>query len=185
MAFCHKCGRELPPVSAFCPACGTPVAVSGQATSPFMTSPQTSNVIANLATTGDRAVAVIIDTLITFIATIAFALPIGLLGAFGLGAFFAFFLGGFTILWWLVELVYFSFFEGTSGQTLGKQAVGIKVVDEVSQRPPPIAQALLRNILRIIDWLPFLYIIGFILVETQPYRKRLGDIVARTIVVRA
>ena len=63
--------------------------------------------------------------------------------------------------------------------------MGIKVVDEASQKPPPIEQAVLRNILRIIDWLPFLYIIGFILAETQPNKKRLGDIVARTIVVRA
>ena len=140
--------------------------------------------IANLATTGDRAVAVIIDTLILSVVSLAFALPIGLLGLFGLGIFPAFFFGTFTILWWLVWLVYFSFFEGTSGQTLGKQAVGIKVVDEASQKPPPIEQAVLRNILRIIDWLPFLYIIGFIFAETQPNKKRLGDIVARTVVVK-
>ncbi len=191
LAYCHKCGRELAPESAFCPACGTQVPKNVQTTTPTMT----SHVAANYATVGDRAVAVIIDSLILLVATVLFAIPIGLLaprfaipfllGVFGLGFFPAVFFGTFTLLWWLVWLVYFSFFEGTSGQTLGKQAVGIKVVDELSQRPPPIEQALLRNILRIIDWLPFLYIIGFILMETQPNRKRLGDIVARTVVVRA
>ena len=127
----------------------------------------------------------IVDTIILLVASIVFALPIGLLGAFGIGFFPSFFFGPFTLLWWLAWLVYFSFFEGTSGQTLGKQAVGIRVVDEGTQKPPTIEQALLRNILRIIDWLPFLYIIGFILVETQPNKKRLGDIVAKTIVVKA
>ncbi len=58
------------------------------------------------------------------------------------------------------------------------------MVDEVTERPPPIEQALLRNILRIIDELLF-YLVGFILIETQPNKKRLGDIVAKTIVVKA
>jgi uncharacterized RDD family membrane protein YckC len=184
LVYCHKCGKELPAESAFCPACGTPVAGRGPYSSVSMTSVQ-PGVVANLATTGDRAVAVIIDTVILTVVGLLFSLPLGLLGLFGLGIFPAFFFGSFTLLWWLIWLVYFSFFEGTSGQTLGKQAVGIRVVDEVSQRPPPIAQAFLRNILRIIDWLPFLYIIGLILVETQPNKKRLGDIVARTLVIKA
>ncbi len=126
-----------------------------------------------------------IDTLILSVASLIFAVPIGLLGAFGIGFFPSLFFGTFTLLSWLVWLIYFSFFEGTSGQTLGKQAVGIKVVDETTMKPPPLEQALLRNILRIIDWLPFFYIIGFILVETQPNKKRLGNMVARTVVVRA
>jgi uncharacterized RDD family membrane protein YckC len=149
-----------------------------------MIAPGTATIVANYATVGDRTVAVILDTIILLVASLVLAIPIGLLGAFGLGLFPLFF-GSFTLLWWLVWLVYFSFFEGTSGQTLGKQAVGIKVVDEVSQRPPPIGQAFIRNILRIIDWLPVLYLIGFILVETQPNKKRLGDIAARTVVIRA
>ncbi len=184
LAYCHKCGKELPAESAYCPACGTPVAGTGPSPT-FLRTPQSIQTLANLATSGDRAVAVIFDTIILFVASLVIALPIGILGAFGIGFFPSFFFGSFTLLWWLVWLVYFSFFEGTSGQTLGKQAVGIRVVDEGTQRPPSIEQALLRNILRIIDWLPFLYIIGFILVETQPNKKRLGDIVAKTVVVKA
>jgi len=156
-----------------------------ESSSTFLRTPHPVQTFANLATSGDRAVAVIVDTIILLVASLVFALPIGLLGAFGVGFFPSFFFGAFTLLWWLAWLVYFSFFEGTSGQTLGKQAVGIRVVDEGTQKPPTIEQALFRNILRIIDWLPFLYIIGFILVETQPNKKRLGDIVAKTIVVKA
>ncbi len=186
LAFCHKCGRELPPGAAFCPACGTPLAGTAEAVpSPPLGQTRPVQKLANYATVGDRAVAVILDTVILLIATSLFAIPIGLLGAFGTGAFPLFFFGTFTLLWWLVWLVYFSFFEGTSGQTLGKQALGIRVVDEVSQRPVTMERAVLRNILRIIDWLPFLYLVGFILVETQPGNKRLGDTLAKTIVVKA
>ncbi len=124
-----------------------------------MFSSQPPRVFGNLATTGDRFVAVLIDSIIIYAAVLLFAIPVGLFGNF-------------------------SFLEGTSGQTLGKQLVGIKVVDEVTERPPPIEQALLRNILRIIDELLF-YLVGFILIETQPNKKRLGDIVAKTIVVKA
>ncbi len=85
----------------------------------------------------------------------------------------------------MLALLYFTFFEGTTGQTLGKQAVSIKALDEVSKKPVNMERALLRNILRIIDWFPFFYLIGFILVETQPQKKRLGDTLARTIVVKA
>jgi len=135
-------------------------------------------------------VAIIIDYVIVAVVIFLFALPIGLAGVFGSGSFvpFGFF---FPFIWivfglleWLVGLLYFSFFEGTSGQTFGKQLVGIKVVDESTLRPPSIEQALVRTVLRIIDSL-FLYIVGFILVETQPNKKRLGDILAKTVVVKA
>ncbi len=137
-----------------------------------------------MATTGDRFVAVLIDSIIIYAAVLLFAIPVGLFGTFGFGFVFGLLWGAVVFLGWLVGLLYFSFFEGTSGQTLGKQLVGIKVVDEVTERPPPIEQALLRNILRIIDELLF-YLVGFILIETQPNKKRLGDIVAKTIVVKA
>jgi uncharacterized RDD family membrane protein YckC len=141
-------------------------------------------VFGNLATTGDRFVAVLIDSIIVYAAVALVAIPVGLFGIFGFGFFFGLLWGAFAFLGWLVGLLYFSFFEGTSGQTLGKQLVGIKVVDEVTTRPPPMDQALLRNILRIIDSFLF-YLVGFILIETQPNKKRLGDIVAKTIVVKA
>ena len=136
----------------------------------------------NYASVGDRIVAVLIDTGILVVVGFLFSLAFGTLGAFSFGIFPTLVFGPFV--WWLIGLVYFTFFEATSGQTLGKQLVGIKVVDESSQRLPPIEQAMVRNIVRIIDWLPLLYIIGFIIVETQPNKKRLGDIVAGTTVIR-
>jgi uncharacterized RDD family membrane protein YckC len=40
-------------------------------------------------------------------------------------------------------------------------------------------------VLRIIDWLPFFYLIGFVLILVTSNRQRLGDLAANTIVVRA
>lgn len=86
-----------------------------------------------------------------------------------------------TLLW----MAYFSYFEAASGQTFGKQVVGIKVVDLDGMSRVEISRALIRNILRIVDFLPFFYIIGVLLISTASRRQRLGDVFGRTIVVRA
>jgi uncharacterized RDD family membrane protein YckC len=62
--------------------------------------------------------------------------------------------------------------------------MSIKVADE-SGGSLDSGRIVVRNILRIVDWLPFLYIIGFILLATSNGRQRLGDLVAKTVVVKA
>jgi uncharacterized RDD family membrane protein YckC len=85
----------------------------------------------------------------------------------------------------LISLAYFVYFEGTTGQTLGKKLVNIKVVMVKSGRSVEYADALVRNILRIIDFLPVFYLLGFILVAVSEDKQRLGDMAAKTIVVEA
>jgi uncharacterized RDD family membrane protein YckC len=102
----------------------------------------------------------------------------GAMTGFGVGSFF-----GIMVIMWLLWLVYFTYFEGTSGQTLGKMVVKIKVVREDGSRCD-LGAALLRNILRIIDHLPFLYLLGIILIAATDKRQRLGDMLARTLVVK-
>jgi uncharacterized RDD family membrane protein YckC len=85
----------------------------------------------------------------------------------------------------LIALAYFVYFEGTTGQTFGKKMVNIKVVMEKGGRQLQYADALVRNILRIIDFLPVFYILGFILIAVSENKQRLGDMAARTIVVEA
>jgi uncharacterized RDD family membrane protein YckC len=85
----------------------------------------------------------------------------------------------------LISLAYFVYFEGTTGQTLGKKIVNIKVVMLKSGRQLEYADALVRNILRIIDFLPMFYILGLILIAASENKQRLGDMAAKTIVVEA
>ncbi len=185
MTFCHRCGKEILAGASFCPSCGAPVAAAeaGPAAPTYPFQPQVQP-IQNLATLGDRAVAVIIDHVILFVISLVFLVPLLLLGAlgglFGLGLFFGppFLVG--LLLW----LMYFTYFEGTTGQTPGKSMLRIKTMDEVSQRPLDIGMALVRNVLRIVDWLPFFYIIGVVLVEVDAKKKRLGDMVANSIVIK-
>jgi uncharacterized RDD family membrane protein YckC len=44
--------------------------------------------------------------------------------------------------------------------------------------------AAIRTVLRIVDALPFLYVLGLVLIVVTDRNQRLGDIVADTVVVR-
>lgn len=69
------------------------------------------------------------------------------------------------------------------GRTLGKRVVGIRVMDDrgLRLRFPQVA---MRNLLRAVDALPGLYLIGgAVALMTRNY-QRLGDIAAGTVVVR-
>lgn len=70
------------------------------------------------------------------------------------------------------------------GRTPGKLAFGLRVVT-VDGYPASTWQLLLRSVLMPIDMLPgFPAMIGFLLEAVTPKRQRLGDMVARTLVVR-
>ncbi len=69
------------------------------------------------------------------------------------------------------------------GQTVGKSALGLQVVDE-DGLPLSFSQVFIRNVLRIVDTLPVLYLVGGVSVFVSRRAQRLGDIAARTIVIR-
>jgi len=69
-----------------------------------------------------------------------------------------------------------------SGKTVGKYIVGIRVIKEDGSRVCLI-DTLIRNILRIIDSLPFGYCLGMCSIYFDRQNRRLGDILAETIVV--
>jgi uncharacterized RDD family membrane protein YckC len=70
-----------------------------------------------------------------------------------------------------------------NGQTLGKRLLRLRVVDEQGL-PLRFPQLALRNLLRLVDALPLLYLLGGICVVISPRRQRLGDLAAGTLVVR-
>lgn len=83
----------------------------------------------------------------------------------------------------LVVLVYFVSLEGVFGRTVGKWFLGLRVVRKDGGNPG-LVRALLRNILRLIDALPVLSILGVVLIIRTPEKARVGDLVAGTRVVR-
>ena len=69
------------------------------------------------------------------------------------------------------------------GQTPGKRALSLRVVD-ARGLPLSVHQALVRNIVRVIDFAPLFYGVAAISSTVDPLRRRLGDIVAGTLVIR-
>jgi uncharacterized RDD family membrane protein YckC len=80
-------------------------------------------------------------------------------------------------------LVYFVLLEGLAGATLGKWALGLRVVRAGGGRPG-LARGALRNLLRLVDGLPAFHVVGVALILRSPDRARFGDRVAGTRVVR-
>ena len=79
---------------------------------------------------------------------------------------------------------YFALFEGMyRGQTPGKKWMGIRVVRDTGH-PIGMSEAVLRNLLRAADALPPPFLLGLGLIAFHPRAKRLGDLIAGTVVVR-
>jgi uncharacterized protein len=74
---------------------------------------------------------------------------------------------------------YFAIAEWRWGQTIGKNAIGIRVTTE-SGEPLSWNAAAIRNVLRIVDF----FLVGPIMIATSSRRQRLGDRLAHTVVVR-
>jgi uncharacterized RDD family membrane protein YckC len=84
----------------------------------------------------------------------------------------------------VVMFLYFVLLEGLTGATLGKRLLGLRVVAASGDRVG-LPGALVRNVLRAVDGLPTLGVLGGILIASTRERTRVGDMVARTRVVTA
>src|SRR5207249_7099636 len=91
----------------------------------------------------------------------------------------------FVVVLFVLTWGYFLLFEAfNDGRTPGKRLTGIRVVMDTGHRLTFTAAAV-RNLVRVVDAQPlFSYLLGFGFVLFHPQNKRLGDIVAGTIVVR-
>lgn len=122
-----------------------------------------------------RAYAWIIDLFIRTAIYMVFVLVLSILGSFGMGLF--------LIIMFLLEWFYPVFFEVyKQGATPGKRSLGIKVVNDDGTEVT-LQSSLIRNLLRGIDFLPFLYGFGLITMLFNRDFKRLGDYAAGTIVI--
>ena len=139
----------------------------------------------DLAAAGNRGFAAIVDFVI---ATLIFT---GALFAFGLASnvFFAAavatWFGVLFLLTFLIAWSYFVLLEWLwQGQTVGKRMFGLRVIRD-DGAPAGFMAVLIRNLLRVVDFLPVFYGLGLVIVIASARSQRLGDIAAGTYVVRA
>jgi len=122
-----------------------------------------------------RALAWVIDFLLRATLLLAASLLLGRLGGFGWGTI--------LILAFLLEWLAPAAFEvWADGSTPGKKALGLMVLHD-DGTPVTWAAALVRNLLRAVDFLPIGYGFGLVAILANRDFKRLGDIAAGTVVV--
>jgi len=143
-----------------------------------ITTPEHVEIRLEPAGAGSRFLAIVIDAVIVLGITIALGfalmqlLPPGVTAAIVLTA-------NFAITWgWHV---YFETQHG--GRSPGKRALRLRVVD-ARGLPVSLHQSLVRNIMRAIDFAPMFYGFAAIATLVDPRRRRLGDVVADTLVIR-
>lgn len=91
-------------------------------------------------------------------------------------------LAAFT-LWLGLAIGYHTVLEWRYGKTLGKYLVGIRVA-EPDGSPPTLRASLVRNVARLVNWLPGFYLVGIGVLLASERPTRLGDRVGETVVVR-
>ena len=146
-----------------------------------------------IAGIGSRFVALLLDSLIiTGFYVLAFiALALLLSGAAAAGGHAGeqldtagkWVLAIFIFLNFLLVWGYFALFEAFwRGQTPGKRVMKLRVIKD-SGRQITFFESLARNLVRFIDYMPGLCLVGVITMLCNKRNKRLGDLVAGTIVV--
>ncbi len=78
--------------------------------------------------------------------------------------------------------IYLILLEGWAGATVGKWLLGLRIVGP-DGHVPGFTKSLVRNVLRLVDTLPALNILGIVLIALSPERARFGDRIAGTRVI--
>ncbi|MBI2892569.1 MAG: RDD family protein [Deltaproteobacteria bacterium] len=127
-----------------------------------------------------RALAWVLDSIVIVALILLIGIVCSIAGlALGDLAVALMFLFAFAVQWF-----YFVVLEWRmDGQTLGKRALGLRVIDEHGVRIG-FLQAAVRNLLRIVDFLPGVYLTGALAALVDGKGRRLGDLAAGTLVVR-
>src|SRR5438552_11659065 len=138
----------------------------------------------DLAGAGNRGFAAVLDfavaSLIVFAALMLLSLVASETGDV------LYILGGVEVIVTLVLIwSYFILLEWLwNGQTIGKRAFRLRVINEDGS-PAQFTAVLIRNLVRLVDFLPALYGLGVLVIVLSPKSQRLGDLAAGTYVVRA
>ncbi|MBC9987494.1 MULTISPECIES: RDD family protein [Haloferax] len=87
-------------------------------------------------------------------------------------------------LWLVLALGYHTVMEWQFGKTIGKALVNIRVTS-TGGAGLTLGTASIRNVLRLVDWFPGLYLVGVVGIAVSDRQQRLGDRLAGTTVVSA
>jgi uncharacterized RDD family membrane protein YckC len=146
--------------------------------------PENVQVSYRLAGPGTRFVAFLFDTLVIVLALLSVGVLL-LISLLVLGRGYAEEVAPyiaaviFIVAWGFVFIAYFGIFEwAMGGQTPGKRALGIRVVMDQGFSLS-FSGVVVRNIFRLIDTMPILWVVPLVTKKVQ----RLGDMVGGTIVV--
>jgi|GEM_PF-193271 len=157
-----------------------------------ITTPEQATLEWQIAGIGSRAIATLIDT--GFLLLGYALLGWGLFAASKSGAGNPLAFSGMTmprnyeiafyiLLLFFLPLLYYVLFEGLwGGRTPGKRLIKLRVVSHSGQSIS-FFSALMRNIVRIVDFLPSGYLIGMICIFLTGKEQRLGDLAAGTVVI--
>src|SRR6266487_3494038 len=146
-----------------------------------VTTPERVSFDYQVAGLGTRAIAQILDLLIlsaVLLALLFAALAVGQTSLEVL-AYLMVIIGGFVVVFgyfWACEAFW-------SGQTVGKKVFRLRAVGDRGE-PMTFVQAGIRNVVRIVDFLPYGYGVGLVTLFVNGRGKRLGDLAAGTIVVK-
>jgi uncharacterized RDD family membrane protein YckC len=131
-----------------------------------------------IAGLGSRSLAAIVDAIVQLI--IVFVIGSASGGSFSEGGIGS---AVVTVLVFLGIFGYFFICEALfKGRTLGKRITGLRVINDQGA-PASARQIAVRNLVRLVDFLPLAYVIGISSIATSNRSQRLGDLAAGTIVI--
>jgi uncharacterized RDD family membrane protein YckC len=138
----------------------------------------------DLAGAGNRGFAAVVDFAIASLIVFAALMLLSSVSPENVNSFFV--LGGVAVIVTLVLIwSYFILLEWLwNGQTIGKRIYRLRVINEDGS-PAQFTAVLIRNLLRLVDFLPAFYGLGVLVIVLSPKSQRLGDLAAGTYVVRA
>jgi uncharacterized RDD family membrane protein YckC len=133
-----------------------------------------------LAGVGSRFVSALVDFMLQIVLLVGVTGVGAAVGAFGNG------FGAVVVLLasFLVFAAYDVLFEVfAAGRTPGKRLNGLRVV-RVDGSPVTFFTSAIRNVLRLVDIVPGMYLVGIVTILVTRQNQRLGDVAAGTLVVR-
>jgi len=134
-----------------------------------------------VASLGMRALGAFGDFVILGLFSIAYGLAFGKSAEQGYGFSVD---GTPATIMYIVFFAYFVVTEALWSATPAKLLLDMRVVREADGANIGWGESVIRNVLRVVDIFPVLYLVGFFFAVASPKTQRFGDRIARTVVIR-